>query len=208
MLGEEELPGHLSAHPGPVSRRDRGVGRRSDCRVERRDALGHLDPKWAQIVVDDLERRPQQRHVLKVPQGEVGSFQLLLAELGQRMQTAAEQRSHLLCGHRVASSQAVDPVQAGTGPHPRRLAPLGVIRRQPGMTFLGRVQGRDLPGQIVVSGTRSELVDAHRHTHPKGYKPPGRSGRPELLPAVHGVCRSRGRQKWVEVRGAARDARR
>jgi hypothetical protein len=32
-------------------------------------------------VVDNLERRPQQRHILKVPQGEVGSFQLLLPQL-------------------------------------------------------------------------------------------------------------------------------
>jgi hypothetical protein len=44
--------------------------------------------------------------------------QLLLAKLGQRMQTAAEQRSHLLGGHRVAGGQAVDPGQAGTDPHP------------------------------------------------------------------------------------------
>ena len=84
------------------------------------------------------------------------------------MQTAAEQRSHLLGGHRVAGGQAVDPVQAGTDPHPWRLTPFGVIRRQPGMTFLGRVQRRDLPGQVVITGSRCELVEAHRHTHPKG----------------------------------------
>ena len=72
--------------------------------------------------------------------GEVRSFQLLLAELGQRVQTAAEQRSHLLGGHRVAGGQAVDPVHAGTDPHPRRLTPFGVVRRQPGVTFLGRIQ--------------------------------------------------------------------
>ena len=36
------------------------------------------------------------------------------------------------------------------------------------MTFLGRIQGRDLPGQVVISGPGGELVDAHRHTHPKG----------------------------------------
>ena len=86
----------------------------------------------------------------------------------KRMQTAAEQGSHLLRGHRVADGQAVDRLQAGTDPHPRRLTPFGVIRRQPGVTFLGRIQGCDLPGQIVIPGPSCELVEAHRHTHPKG----------------------------------------
>jgi hypothetical protein len=36
------------------------------------------------------------------------------------------------------------------------------------MTFLGRIQRRDLPGQVVITGPSCELVDAHRHTHPKG----------------------------------------
>jgi hypothetical protein len=36
------------------------------------------------------------------------------------------------------------------------------------MTFLGRIQGGDLPGQIVIPGPGCELVHAHRHTHPKG----------------------------------------
>ena len=36
------------------------------------------------------------------------------------------------------------------------------------MTFLGRIQGGDLPGQVVIPGSRCELVEAHRHTHPKG----------------------------------------
>ena len=190
MLSEEELPGHLSPHPRPVSRRDRGVSWPSDCSVERRDALGHLEPKRAQIVVDDLERRPQPRHVLKVLSGEVGSFQLLLPQLGQRVQTAAEQRSHLLRGHRVAGGQAVDPVHPGADPHPRGLTPFGVVRRQPGMTFLGCIQRRHLPGQVVIPRPGGELVHTHRHTHPKGYMPSGRSGRPELVPAVHGVCRT------------------
>ena len=37
---------------------------------------------------------------------------------GQRVQTAAEQRSHLLACHRVSCGQAVDPVHAGADPHP------------------------------------------------------------------------------------------
>jgi hypothetical protein len=207
MLSAEELSCHLSPHPRPVSRRDRGVGRPSDGGVERGDALGHLEPKRAQIVVDDLERRPQPRHILKVLTGEVGPFQLLLPQLGQRMQTAAKQGSHLLRGHRVASGKSVDPAHPGTDPHAWRLAAFGVVGHQPGVTFLGRVQGRDLPGQIVISGPGCELVDAHRHTHPKGYEPPGRSGRPELLPAVHQVCRvwdlgfGGGTKSWTHVEG-------
>ena len=178
MLGQEELPGHLSPHPRPVSRRDRGVGRPSDCGVERRDALGHLDPKRAQIVVDDLERRPQPRHVLKILSGEVGSFQLLLPQLGQRMQTAAEQRSHLLRRHRVAGGKSVDPVHPGADPHPRGLTPFGVVRRQPGVTLLGRVQRRHLPGQIVIPRPGGELVHTHRHNPRKAIPRAGRSRRP------------------------------
>jgi hypothetical protein len=41
-------------------------------------------------------------HVLIVAFGEAWPFKLVLAELGQRVQTATEQRSHLLGGHRVA----------------------------------------------------------------------------------------------------------
>ena len=55
-----------------------------------------------------------------------------------------------------------------------------IVRRQPSMTFLGRVQGSDLSGQVVIPGPCCELVEAHRHTHPKGYMPPERSSRPEL----------------------------
>ena len=87
-----------------------------------------------------LNGAPSRATSWKSRGGEVRSFQLLLPELGQRVQTAAEQRSHLLGGHRVAGGQAVDPVQAGTDPHPRRLTPFGVVGRQPGVTFLGRIQ--------------------------------------------------------------------
>ena len=130
--------------------------------------LATSTPERADDTIDDLERRAQPGHILEIPQGEVGSFQLLLPELGQRMQTAAEQRSHLLGGHRVAGGQAVDPVQAGADPDARRLTPFGVVGRQPGMTLLGRIQRRHLPGQIVIPRPSCELVHAHRHTHPKG----------------------------------------
>jgi hypothetical protein len=116
------------------------------------------------------------------------------------MQTAAEQRSHLLGGHGVAGGQAIDPVQAGTDPQSRCLTPFCVVRRQPGVTFLGRIQRRDLPGQVVITCSRCELVEAHRHTHPKGVKPPERSGRAEVLPAVHGVCTTRSFERFVGLR--------
>ena len=140
------------------------------------------------IAVNDLERRPQPRRILEVLLGEVGSFQLLLPQLGQRMQTAAEQRSHLLRGHRVANGQAIDPVHAGTDPHPGRLTPFGVVRRQPGVTFLGRIQRRDLPGQIVIPRPGCELVQAHRHTHPKGVHAAGAVRPTRATSGVHEVC--------------------
>jgi hypothetical protein len=42
------------------------------------------------IAVNDLERHPQLCRILKVPQGEVGSFQLLLSKIGQWVQTTAK----------------------------------------------------------------------------------------------------------------------
>jgi hypothetical protein len=191
MLSPEKLAGHLGPHPRSIRGRQGSARRQAGRRLDRPDALGHLEPERADDTIDDLERHAQLGHLVEVAWSEVRSFQLLLAELGQRMQTAAEQCSHLLGGHRVADGQAVDPVQAGTDPHPRRLTAFAVVGRQPSVTFLGRVQGSDLPGQVVIPGSRCELVHAHGHTHPKGCMPPGRSGRPELLPTVHGVCPTR-----------------
>jgi hypothetical protein len=188
MLGQEELTGHLSPHQGPICGRQRRVRRQAGGRIGRRDASCHLEPERADIPIDDLERRAQLGNFLEVAGSEVWSFKLLLPPLGQRVQTAAEQCPHLLACHRVTGGQAVDPGHAGTDPQPRRLTPFGVVRRQSGVTFLGRIQRSDLSGQVVISGPGCELVDAHRHTHPKGYMPPERSGRPELLPTVHRVC--------------------
>ena len=49
------------------------------------------------------------------PGSRVGEVQVLpaAAVAARPLQTAAEQRSHLLRGHRVAGGQAIDPVQAG-----------------------------------------------------------------------------------------------
>jgi hypothetical protein len=140
MLGPEKVAGHLGPHPRPICSRQRSAGGKAGRRIDHRDAPCHFEPERADLAVNDLERHSEPGRVLVVALGEVGSFQLLLPPLGQRVQTAAEQRSHLLGGHRVAGDQAIDPVQAGTDPHPWRLTPFGVIRRQPGMTFLGRGQ--------------------------------------------------------------------
>ena len=135
MLGQVKLAGHLGPHPRPISSRQRSVGRQAGGRIDRPDTFRNLEPERADDTIDDPERSSKTGRVLEVAESEIRSFQLLLAQLGQRVQTAAEQRSHLLRGHRVADGQSVDPVQARTDPHPRRLTPFGVIRRQPGMTL-------------------------------------------------------------------------
>jgi hypothetical protein len=168
ILSQEKLTGHRGPHPRPIRSRHRRARRQAGRRLDRPDASRHLEPERADDTIDDLERHTQTGHLLEVMWSEVRSLQLLLPQLRQWVQTAAEQRSHLLGGHRVADGQAVEPVQAGTDPHPGCFTPFGVVRRQPDMTLLGRIQRRDLPGQIVITGPRCELVHAHRHTHPKG----------------------------------------
>ena len=112
VLGPEKLAAHLGPHPRPISSRQRRARRQAGRRLDRRNAPGHLEPKRADDTINDLERHPQLGHLPEVTFGEVRSFKLLLAELGQRMQTAAEQRSHLLGGHPIADGQAIDPIQA------------------------------------------------------------------------------------------------
>jgi hypothetical protein len=102
------------------------------------------------------------------------------------MQPAPEQRAHLLRRHRVAGVQAVDARHAGTDPHPGRLTPFGVVRRQPGVSLVGRVQGSDLPGQIVITGPGGELVHAHGHTTKKAISPASAvTSTLGVLPSVH-----------------------
>jgi hypothetical protein len=110
MLGQEEVAGHLGPHPRPISNRQRRGGRQGGRSVDPGNAPGDLEPEWADIAIDNPERSSKTGRVLIVARGEVWPFQLLLAELGQWMQTAAEQCTHQLGGHRVADGQAVDPV--------------------------------------------------------------------------------------------------
>src|SRR5215218_6769808 len=99
MLGEEELPGDLGPHPRPISRRRRSLIRQAGRAIDRRDAFRDLEPERADDTINDPERSSKTGRVLEVADSEIRSFQLLLAQLGQRMQTAAEQRSHLLSAH-------------------------------------------------------------------------------------------------------------
>ena len=189
MLGEEELAGHFGPHLRPLGSEHGSAGRPAGRRIDSGEASCHFEAERADITVNDHERRPKSGPVLVVARIEVGSGQLLLTQLDQGVQATAEQCSHLLSGHRITRIEAVDPVQAGTGPHSGRLAPFGVVDRQPGATSLRRIQRSDLPGQVVIPRACSELVNAHRHTHPKGYMPSQRSRRPGVHPSVHGVCR-------------------
>ena len=109
MLSQEELPGHLGPHPRPIRGRQRRVGRQASRRIDRSKASRDLEPKRADDTIDDPERSSKTGRVLEVADGEIRSFQLLLAQLGQRVQTAAEQRSHLLGGHRVADGRPSIP---------------------------------------------------------------------------------------------------
>jgi hypothetical protein len=105
VLGHEKLAGHLGPHSGPICGRQRRVGRQVGRAVDHGNAPGDLKPERAYVAVDKPERRSKTGRILEVPEDEVGSFQLPLAELGQWMQTAAEQRSHLA----VTGSPAVRP---------------------------------------------------------------------------------------------------
>jgi hypothetical protein len=178
MLSDKELPRYLRANPRPVSRRDRGVDRLTDRGIQSSDPLGHLHPERCRIV-DGLERSPQPHNVLEVPSSEVGVVQLPQPCLGQRMQPAPEQSPHLLRRHRVANVQTIDSLHAGTNPHPGRLAPFGVIRGKPAVSLVGRVQGSDLPGQIVITRPGAQLVQAHRHIPEKAI-PPAPAVKPTL----------------------------
>ena len=78
MLGPEKLTGHLGPHPRPFSCRQRRVGRKAGCRLDRPDAFRHLEPERADDTIDDLERHAQPGYLLEIAWSEVRSFQLLL----------------------------------------------------------------------------------------------------------------------------------
>jgi hypothetical protein len=85
MRGQEELPGHLGPHPRPVCGGQGSARRQAGRGLDRREAYCHFEAERADVAINDLERRPEPGRVLVVAFGKVGSFQLLLAELGQRV---------------------------------------------------------------------------------------------------------------------------
>src|SRR5690606_4767520 len=96
--------------------------------------------------------------------GILASFCGLGAELvGERVEAGAEQVEHVRLGDHVPSGDAVQAGQAGADPPARRLALLGVVRRQRGMAAFGRVLDGDLPGQVRVPRPGRQLVDRQRH---------------------------------------------
>ena len=109
VLGNEELPGHLGADPGPIRRRHSPVPGQPGGLVEGGDPFRHLDPERRHIRLVDLERHPQPGHRLVVPHGQVRALQLLLALGGEGMQPGPEQRPHLLGGHHVAGAEPSIP---------------------------------------------------------------------------------------------------
>jgi len=101
----------------------------------RLDAFRHFQSERADVTINDLERRPEPGRVLVVPLGEVQSFHLLLHDVGHGCRP---QPNNARIWSAVTESPAArpwipsmpEPIHA-----PRVLAPLYVVRRQPGMTF-------------------------------------------------------------------------
>ena len=72
--------------------------------------VGHLKPKRADVTIDNPDGAPRRATSSKSRWR--GAVPQPLLELGQRVQTAAEQCPHLLGGHRSRRLQSVDPVHA------------------------------------------------------------------------------------------------
>jgi hypothetical protein len=121
MLGGEELTGYLGAKPRPVRSRHRPVAGQSGRLVESGDPPGNFQSEWAHVVLDNLERGTEPGRLLIVAFRKAWPFELLLPELGQRVQTAAEQRPHLLRCHLIPCGKTVEPGHARADPHPGRL---------------------------------------------------------------------------------------
>ena len=106
MLGGEEFPGHLGPHPRPVGSGQRRVRRHTGRRLDRPEAFADLEAERADVTINDLERRPQPGRVPVIAWCEVRPLELLLAELGKWVQTAAE---HARICSAVTGSPTVRP---------------------------------------------------------------------------------------------------
>jgi hypothetical protein len=169
MLGDKELPGDLGAHLCPVGGRHRPVPRQTGRLINPGDPFRDFTPECADVMVD-LERDAESGHGQIVAFSQIRPFELLHPQLCQRVQAAAEQRPHLLRGHRIAGGKSVDSLHPGTDPQPRCLTPFGVVGRQAGVPLLGRIQSSHLPREVVIAQPGGELVDARSHAFPKGIR--------------------------------------
>ena len=75
----------------------------------------------------------------------------------QWVQADAEQRMHLLSGDRIAHGHAVDAAHPSTNPMAGGFALGRVVIGQRDLTFVGGIQRRHLPGQVVVPGPAVSL---------------------------------------------------
>jgi hypothetical protein len=173
MLGDKELPGHLSANPSPVPGRHRRITGQTGRLVDGRDPFRDLTPERAHLAIQDLERNPEPGHGQVVDLGEVRPRELLDSLFGEGVHTGAEQCPHLVRRYRVAGVEAVDAGHARTDPDPGLFAAIGVVGRQASVALLRRIQRGHLPGQVVIPRPGGQLVHAHRHTHIGRYEPLG-----------------------------------
>ena len=197
MRGQEELPGHLGPHPGPIRGRPGSAGGKAGRRMDRREASCHLEPERADITIDDLERDPQTGYFLEVADSQVRV--LPAAAVAVRPTDADRSRTALASARRSPgrrrSGRRSRPGRSRSTPRAFRRVR---CNKTPARCDLSRSRPRLRPaGSRAIPRPRCELVHAHRHTHPKGYTPPGRSGRPELLPTcircvTHQILKSSG----------------
>ena len=164
VLGAEQLDRDFGADPGPVRGRDGPVTGQPGRLVHRGDPLRDLDPEPGHVARVDAVRSAEPGHRPVVRVGQPGAVQGVPALLGERVVTGPEQGLHLLGGDHVAGRQPVDAGQPGADPAAGCLALGGVVVGEAGVAFLGRVQRRDLPGQVVIPRPGGQLVQRHRHT--------------------------------------------
>ena len=134
-------------------------------------------------------------HVLIVAFGEAWPFQLLLAELGQRIRP--QPNSARICSAVTPSPVARPSIPAIPEPiHPRGLAAFGVVRRQPGVALLRRVQSSHLPGQVVIP--RPHWCGCSWSHRQKSIRASARSARLEVLsnPCMRCMAHQKFADRW------------
>ena len=99
------------------------------------------------IAVNDLERHPQLCRILKVPQGEVGSFQPLLSKIGQQ--------APAIIGPCEASSISEAGHFSSRPPHWRAPDRHGQCVHYPGDVVLGSIVGAGTSAMVAAACDRA-----------------------------------------------------